>query len=79
MNNLTAARDAVGSEEPIATGGWSFLNQEFNEMNEVEIGEINELTKARLWELIKEIDKINELNKARLRQLVDALFSRWCV
>jgi hypothetical protein len=24
MKNLTAARDAVGSEEPIATGGWCF-------------------------------------------------------
>jgi hypothetical protein len=24
MKNLTAARDAVGSEEPIAAGGWSF-------------------------------------------------------
>jgi hypothetical protein len=24
MKNLTAARDAVGSEEPIDTGGWSF-------------------------------------------------------
>jgi hypothetical protein len=24
MKHLTAARDAVGSEEPIATGGWSF-------------------------------------------------------
>ena len=50
MNNLTAARDAVGSEEPIATGGWSFLNQEFNELNE--INEINELNKVRLRQLI---------------------------
>jgi hypothetical protein len=24
MKNLTAARDAVGSEEPIAAGGWCF-------------------------------------------------------
>jgi hypothetical protein len=33
MKNLTAARDAVGSEEPIATGGWSFLRQKLNRLN----------------------------------------------
>jgi hypothetical protein len=33
MKNLTAARDAVGSEEPIATGGWSFLQQKLNRLN----------------------------------------------
>jgi hypothetical protein len=33
MKNLTAARDAVGSEEPIATGGWFFLKQKLNRLN----------------------------------------------
>jgi hypothetical protein len=33
MKNLTAARDAVGSEEPIATGGWLFLKQKLNQLN----------------------------------------------
>jgi hypothetical protein len=27
MKNLTAARDAVGSEEPIAAGGWCFCSK----------------------------------------------------
>ena len=76
MKNLTAARDAVGSEEPIATGGWSFLNREFSGMNET--NEINELNRARIREVLNEINKINERNKARLRQLIDMLFSRWC-
>lgn len=47
MKNLTAARDAVGSEEPIATGGWSFLTQELDDLVQA-----NELNKARLRELI---------------------------
>ena len=47
MKILTAARDAVGSEEPIATGGWSFLTRELDELTE-----LNELNKTRLRELI---------------------------
>lgn len=47
MKNLTAARDAVGSEEPIATGGWSFLTREVDELLRA-----HELNKARLRQLI---------------------------
>jgi hypothetical protein len=36
MKNLTAARDAVGSEEPIAAGGWCFLRKKLNRLNETE-------------------------------------------
>jgi hypothetical protein len=47
MKNLTAARDAVGSEEPIATGGWSFLIRELDDLMQA-----HELNKARLRELV---------------------------
>lgn len=43
MKNLTAARDAVGSEEPIATGGWSFLLKKLKKLNE-----LNRLNKAEM-------------------------------
>jgi hypothetical protein len=33
MKNLTAARDAFGSEEPNATGGWSFFAKKLNRLN----------------------------------------------
>jgi hypothetical protein len=46
MKNLTAARDAVGSEEPIATGGWYFLWQELNQLLEQ-----NDSNRARLHEI----------------------------
>jgi hypothetical protein len=38
MKNLTAARDAVGSEEPIAAGGWCFCGivKSLNELNGAE-------------------------------------------
>ena len=35
MKNLTAARDAVGSEEPIATGGWCFYERKVDQLNEL--------------------------------------------
>lgn len=47
MKNLTAARDAVGSEEPIAAGGWSFLRQELQDLIEM-----NEANKDRLLDVI---------------------------
>ncbi len=47
MKNLTAARDAVGSEEPIATGGWSFLRDELNRLVE-----LNEANKDRLLDVL---------------------------
>lgn len=47
MNNLTAARDAVGSEEPTAAGGWFFLWQELQELVE-----LNESNKDRLLDVI---------------------------
>ncbi len=47
MKNLTAARDAVGSEEPIATGGWSFLRDELNRLVE-----LNETNKDRLLDVL---------------------------
>jgi hypothetical protein len=43
MKNLTAARDAVGSEEPIATGGWSFLLKKLKKLIE-----LNRLNKAEM-------------------------------
>jgi hypothetical protein len=46
MKNLTAARDTVG-EEPTATGGWSFLWQELQELIEM-----NESNKDRLLDVI---------------------------
>jgi hypothetical protein len=47
MKNLTAARDAVGSEEPTAAGGWFFLWQELHELIE-----LNESNKDRLLDII---------------------------
>jgi hypothetical protein len=43
MKNLTAARDAVGSEEPIDTGGWSFFGMKLNRLNK-----LNGLNEAEL-------------------------------
>lgn len=47
MKNLTAARDAVGSEEPTAAGGWFFLWQELQELIA-----LNESNKDRLLNVI---------------------------
>lgn len=47
MKHLTAARDAVGSEEPTAAGGWFFLWQELQELIE-----LNESNKDRLLDVI---------------------------
>ena len=47
MKNLTAARDAVGSEEPTAAGGRSFLWDELQELID-----LNEANKDRLLDII---------------------------
>ena len=47
MKNLTAARDAVGSEEPTAAGGRSFLWEELQELIN-----LNEANKDRLLDVI---------------------------
>ena len=47
MKNLTAARDAVGSEEPTAAGGWSLLWGELQQLID-----LNEANKDRLLDVI---------------------------
>ena len=47
MKNLTAARDAVGSEEPTAAGGRSFLWEELQDLIY-----LNEANKDRLLDII---------------------------
>jgi hypothetical protein len=50
MKNLTAARDAVGSEEPIAAGGWCFCEKKLNELNGLnELGEVGTRTLFNLF------------------------------
>lgn len=56
MKNLTAARDAVGSEEPTAPGGWSFLWQELQELIDR-----NEVNKDRLLDVIYLFGESNSL------------------
>jgi hypothetical protein len=52
MKNLTAARDAFGSEEPNATGGRSFLKQKLNQLNR--LNELNEAGTLALFNLFNQ-------------------------
>ena len=56
MKNLTAARDAVGSEEPTAAGGRSFLWEELQELID-----LNEANKNRLLDVIYLFGESNSL------------------
>ena len=56
MKNLTAARDAVGSEEPTAAGGRSFLWEELQELIN-----LNEANKDRLLNVIYLFGESNSL------------------
>ena len=56
MKNLTAARDAVGSEEPTAAGGRSFLWEELQDLID-----LNEANKDRLLDIIYSFGESNSL------------------
>jgi hypothetical protein len=58
MKNLTAARDAVGSEEPIATGGRCFLSGKLNQLKES--NKLNRLLELNGREFFRSFNLFNQ-------------------